>query len=76
MSLYLLDDSLSVEVFYDPSDEDYCDNICLRFWESCPEEEKIFKAGETNVFLTPAQAQMFARMLLDAAETSNENCKE
>lgn len=73
MGLYLLDDTLSVEVFYDPSDGQFSDNVCLRLWESCPAEEKILIADETNVFLTPDQARELARLLLAAVAASEQN---
>lgn len=73
MALYLLDDTLSVEVFYEPSDGQFPDNVCLRLWESCPAEEKILIADETNVFLTPDQARELAKLLLAAVETSEQN---
>jgi len=74
MSLLLLDDTLHVAVFYEETDRQFCDNICIRFWESCPEEEKIFKAGETNIYLTLEEARQFADLLLKAADASQSNC--
>ena len=73
MGLYLLDDTLSVEVFYEPSDGQFPDNVCLRLWESCPAEEKILIADETNVFLTPDQARELAGLLLAAVAASEQN---
>ncbi|MHB8112976.1 MAG: hypothetical protein ACYDHA_05905 [Bellilinea sp.] len=73
MGLYLLDDTLSVEVFYEPSDGQFPDNVCLRLWESCPAEEKIFVADETNVYLTPDQARELAKLLLTAVAASEQN---
>lgn len=67
MPIQLLDGSLTVDVFYEPSDSEYEDNICISFIECCPEEEKVFFAGETNLFLTPRQAQQLAQALLAAA---------
>lgn len=73
MSLYLLDDSLSVDVYYEPSDNQFSDNICIHFCESCPEEEKVFMADEVNLYLTPDQAREFAEFLLAAADASEKN---
>lgn len=73
MPLYLLDDSLSVDVYYEKCDDQFSDNICIHFWESCPEEEKVFLAEETHLFLTPDQARQLAEMLLRAANTSDQN---
>jgi len=68
--LSLLDNSLHVSVFYEVSDSDFDDNICICFQEDCPEDEKIFKADETNIFLTPDQANQFAIALINAAKRS------
>ncbi len=76
MGLYILDDTLSVEVFYDRSDDQFSDNVCLCLWESCPTDEKILIADETNVFLTPDQARELANMLLKAVEASEQNHKK
>lgn len=71
--IYLLDDSLQVEVFYSAEDSDLEDNICLRISESCPEEEKVFKHDESFLFLTRKQARTFAESLLTAAKYSEES---
>lgn len=70
MALYLLDNSLKVDVFYEESDSEFADDICISFVEECPENEKIFKADETNIYLTPEQARRFAYTLLEAAKDS------
>ncbi len=71
--IYLLDDSLQVEVFYSCEDCDLEDNICLKVIESCPEDEKIFKHDESHLFLTRKQARAFAEALLEATRKSEEN---
>jgi hypothetical protein len=71
MSINLLDGSLQVEIFYDPGDRQYDDNICVCVDETCPEEEKIFYAGETNIYLTAEQARRVAEALLKAADQSS-----
>jgi hypothetical protein len=76
MSLNLLDDSLKVEIFFEPSDRDFEDNICVCITETCPDEEKIFIHDETNVYLTTAQAEEFARLLLQAAASSRQGRTE
>lgn len=68
--LPLLDNSLHVSVFYESTDSDFDDDICIRLREKCPEDEKIFKADETNIFLTPDQANQFALLLIEAAKQS------
>ncbi len=74
MSLNFLDDTLNVDVFYENVDSGFHDNVCIRFWESCPDEERIFIHGETNIFITPDQARSLAILLLDAAHKSDQNC--
>ena len=74
MALYLLDKSLKVDVFYDCEDCTYKDNICIQLIEECPDEEKILLAGETNIYLTPAEARAFGKVLLEAAEASEAAC--
>ncbi len=76
MSLYLLDDSLSVDVYYEQCDDQFSDNICIHFVESCPEDEKVFLGDETNIYLTPDQARWLAEMLLAAASSSDKNHQE
>jgi hypothetical protein len=71
MSINLLDGSLQVEIFYDPKDSQYDDNICVCVDETCPEDEKIFYAGETNIYLTVEQARQMAEALLKAADQSS-----
>ncbi len=66
----LLDKSLRVRVYYDCEDRDYDDNICISFIEECPEDEKIFLAGETNIYLTVDQAKELAMALIHAANIS------
>lgn len=73
MTLSLLDDSLKIEVFFEPGDRDFEDNICLCITETCPEEEKVFIHDETNIYLTSDQAEAFARLLLQAAASSSQD---
>ncbi|MBE2202627.1 MAG: hypothetical protein IAE79_28710 [Anaerolinea sp.] len=68
--IWLLDDSLRVEVYYDCNDCDYSDNICVSFREVAAPNEKIFAADETNIYLTPEQANEFALALIRAAKQS------
>ncbi len=71
MSINLLDGSLQVDIFYDPKDCRYEDNICVRIKEVCQEDEKILYAGETNIFLTVEQARQLANALMKTADQSN-----
>jgi hypothetical protein len=73
--IYLLDNSLSVEIYYDQFDCEFEDNICVSMIEDCPEEEKIFRVEETNIYLTPTQARDLAVALLQAAAASDKACR-
>jgi hypothetical protein len=76
MPIYLIDDTLSVEVYYDQKDCEYQDNICFSILEDCPDEEKVFRAGQTYLYLTREQARILGQALLDAAEESCQACDE
>ena len=52
----LLQDSLKVDVYFEQSDSDFDDDICLSFMEKCPDEEKLFRFDETNIFMTAQEA--------------------
>lgn len=69
--IYLLDDSLQVEVFYEKDDGGYIDNICMKITESCIEEEKVFRHDENHLYLTPEQAKALAEALTRAVENSD-----
>jgi len=73
MSISLLDGSLKVDVFCEHADKQFEDHICVKIVEDCPEEEKIFYAGETNIYLTPEQARQVSAALLKAVEQSAQN---
>ena len=68
--ILLLDESLQVEIYFEPDDCGYEDNICLKIVESCPEEEKVFMHDESHLYLTQDQAKSFATALLKAVEES------
>ncbi|MFO7662720.1 MAG: hypothetical protein R6X18_09015 [Chloroflexota bacterium] len=54
----LLDGSLILNIYYEETDSAFEDDICLCFTEDCPEDEKVFKADETSIYLTPEQAAL------------------
>lgn len=70
MSIFILDNTLKIHVFFDRTDCEYDDNVCLSILEDCPEDEKLFMHDETNIYLTPAQARLLANALLSAADES------
>ena len=76
MAIFLLDNSLKVEIFFDSNDNQYEDNIRISFVEECPEDEKIFLAGETNIYLTPEQACELAEALNQAIKDGERFCSE
>ncbi len=75
MTISLLDGSLKLDVFYDCKDSQFEDPICLKIIEDCPEEEKIFYAGETNIYLTTGQAQQISEALLEAVHQNSRKTK-
>lgn len=74
MAIVLLDGTMKVEVFFDDSDNEFDDNICLSFVEDCPDDEKVFWAGETNLYLTPQQACQLAEALQRAVRQGRSGC--
>jgi len=72
MGISLLDNSLNVEVYFEKTDADLEDNICLCITETCHEDEKLFRAAQTNVFLTVKEAHTLAQALVDAVDASSE----
>lgn len=73
MVVLLLDDTLSVEVYYECDDCDWEDNIILRVREDCPEDERLFRMEETNILLTRDQAMALADALHQAIAHSRED---
>ena len=76
MTIYLLEGTLQVDIFYDCEDQDLEDNVCIRVIESCPPSEKLFRAGQTHIFLTPEQARELGNALLQTAHNSESSQKE
>ena len=57
-SITLLDGSLKLSIFHEESDRAFEDDICLCFMEDAVEDEKLFKADEVSIYLTPEQAAL------------------
>ncbi len=76
MSVLLLDNSLKVDIYFEESDREYEDDICISFSEDCPEEEKIFRVDETNIYITPDQACLLLLALKRAMEHYRSSCQE
>ena len=75
MAIELLNGSLKIEIFFDKNDKEYDDNICVCLKEYGPEDEKIFYAGETDLFITADEARKLAEMLIEAAENSSQGSR-
>lgn len=70
MKIHLLDDSLQVEIYYEQNDEEFKDNICVHILEDCADDERLFRAKEINLYITPQQACQLSKALSRAAECS------
>lgn len=68
--ILLLDESLQIEIDYACEDSDLEDNICIKVFESCVEEERVFRHDESHLYITADQARELAEELLKAAEKS------
>jgi len=76
VTISLLDNSLKVKVFFEEKDCEFDDNICVSFAEKCPDEERIFRGEETNIYLTAKQAHQLAKALEKAVQASEQYCSE
>jgi hypothetical protein len=71
MEIKLLGGELIVNICYENSDTEFDDNICLRFNEPCLDDTRIFRASETNLYITSQEARELAEILIKAAEASD-----
>jgi hypothetical protein len=76
MEILILDDTLKIAVYYERQDAEFSDNICISFDEDCPDDERIFRANVTNIYLTCEQARKIALALYNAAEISSMECDQ
>ena len=72
-AITLLDGSLNLSIFYDAADSQFEDNICLRFQEDCVEDEKLFRADEVGIYLTPERAALIVLELSRAVEAARQS---
>lgn len=70
MEILILENSLRLRIFFEEPDCDYSDNICLSIDEDCPKNEKLFIHDQTNIYITPEQAQAISAALAEAARAS------
>ncbi len=68
MTISILDDTLQLRVFFDKKESRFDDDICLCIRERCPDEEKLFIADETNIYLKPEEAALLVLELERALE--------
>jgi len=76
MSISLLDGALQIDIYFDESDREFDDDICIQIVEDCPEDERVFKFDETNLYITPDQAGLLMLALqraMDAYRESNQD---
>ncbi len=71
MEINLLGGELIVKICFEKSDKEFDDNICLNFREPCLDDARIFRASETNLFITSQEARGLAEILLKAADSSD-----
>lgn len=71
MEIKLLGGELIINICFENSDKEFDDNICLKFHEPCIDDARIFRASETNLYITPQEARDLAEILLKAAEASD-----
>ncbi|MFW5713533.1 MAG: hypothetical protein ACOCYU_02560 [Brevefilum sp.] len=76
MTIYLLDGTLQIDIFYDCEDQDLEDNVCIRVIERCPPTERLLRAGQTHIYLTPEQARELGDALLEAAQHSESDLED
>lgn len=76
MAITLLENSLHVEIFFEPSDSEFDDDICISITEDCADEEKLFRADETNIFITPEEAGLLILALQRAMENYRRSNQE
>lgn len=73
MTIYLLDGTLQIDIFFECEDQDFDDNICISIIERCPPNERLLRAGQTNIFLTSQQARALGEALISSAVHSEDN---
>jgi hypothetical protein len=69
-TITLLDGSLKLNIYFEESDREFEDDICLCFVEDCPEDEKLFKADEVSIYATPEQVALMILELNRALEAN------
>ena len=68
MTIYLVDNTLQIDIFFECEYQDLEDNICVSIIERCPHQERLLRSGETHIFITPDEARQLGETLLKAAQ--------
>ena len=76
MSISLLDGGLKLNIYYEESDREFDDDICIRIIEDCPEDERVLKFDETHLYITPDQACLLILALHRAMDQYRESSQE
>lgn len=76
MSISLLDSGLKLNIYYEESDREFDDDICIRIIEDCPEDERVLKFDETHLYITPDQACLLILALQRAMDQYRESSQE
>jgi hypothetical protein len=71
MVIELLGGELVVKISFENLDRDFDDNICICFHEPCHDDARIFRAAETNLFITAQEARKLAEVLQKTADESD-----
>lgn len=64
----LLDGTLTLKIYYEQSDREFEDDICLCFMEDSDDDEKLFRADEISIYITPHEAGLLILELTRAME--------
>lgn len=76
MSISLLDGGLQLNIYYEESDREFDDDICIRIIEDCPEDERVLKFDETHLYITPDQTCLLILALQRAMDQYRESSQE
>ena len=76
MSISLLEGTIQLDIFYECEDHDLEDNICISILECCAPAERLLRAEETNLYLTPGEARQLGEALIMAAQHSETNQRD
>jgi hypothetical protein len=71
MIIELLGGELVISISFENVDREFDDNIRLSFNEPCHDDTRIFRATETNLFITSQEARKLAEILKKIANESD-----